>query len=371
MPEPTFILTPEMVSIQVDLAPVYNMLYSLMLLNKADHLSGLGEWVSRTKTQLTPEENFNNKLVLYGLFYAVEPDRSWPTFEAYLAHLATLDPNELRDRTFRAYAPLILSEDGTKTLDNSEVILDDLDLQGLLGSVDAFLEFLGDRFPQKAIDIELESEAHRYLNDPPALQDLVVTHLRHMWETYLASEWEQSRSILQASVEAFRQVDFQSMDRAEAMVMVTGQDFETCFQHDLDDYEQIVFIPSAHVGPYTGKFITEDTLWLIFGARNPAGIDQKLPDLSRAEILVRVNALADDNRLRILRLIHEAGELRSQEIMTKLDLSQSAASRHLKQLSATGFLVERRCTGAKCYELNPKRIEDTLMAISSFLLGSH
>jgi DNA-binding transcriptional ArsR family regulator len=56
--------------------------------------------------------------------------------------------------------------------------------------------------------------------------------------------------------------------------------------------------------------------------------------------------------------------------MTKLDLSQSAASRHLKQLSATGFLAERRCTGAKCYDLNPQRIEDTLTAISLFLLGS-
>ena len=50
-----------------------------------------------------------------------------------------------------------------------------------------------------------------------------------------------------------------------------------------------------------------------------------------------------------------------------LDLSQSAASRHLKQLSATGYLIERRREGAKCYSLNPDRIEATLQALANFL----
>ena len=92
------------------------------------------------------------------------------------------------------------------------------------------------------------------------------------------------------------------------------------------------------------------------------------PDLSRSELLVRLNALADDTRLRILQAIHEAGELCSQEIMVRLNLSQSAASRHLKQLSATGYLSERRREGAKCYSLEPDRIEDVLTAVSSYLL---
>jgi DNA-binding MarR family transcriptional regulator len=55
--------------------------------------------------------------------------------------------------------------------------------------------------------------------------------------------------------------------------------------------------------------------------------------------------------------------------MDQLELSQSAVSRHLKQLSATGYLNERRCEGAKCYKLNPERIEDTLSAIAAFLLS--
>ena len=52
----------------------------------------------------------------------------------------------------------------------------------------------------------------------------------------------------------------------------------------------------------------------------------------------------------------------------RLDLSQSAASRHLKQLSATGYLIERRCSGAKCYSLNRERVQDTMRAVEAFLL---
>ena len=111
-------------------------------------------------------------------------------------------------------------------------------------------------------------------------------------------------------------------------------------------------------------------MWVLFGARVPEGAVVHAPDLTRAEILVRLNALADDTRLRMLKLIAEEGELHSQDIMTHLALSQSATSRHLKQLSATGYLNERRCEGAKCYELNPRRIEDTLQALSAFAIFS-
>ena len=90
MPDPNFILTPEITALQVRLEPAFNMLHSLMLLNKAKHLSGLGEWVIQTKAMLTPEEDYRNQLVLLGLFFAVEPDRSFSSFEAYLEHLAPM-----------------------------------------------------------------------------------------------------------------------------------------------------------------------------------------------------------------------------------------------------------------------------------------
>ena len=117
------------------------------------------------------------------------------------------------------------------------------------------------------------------------------------------------------------------------------------------------------------KFKYRNVYGILFGARLPEGTEYYAPDLSRAEILVRLGALADDTRLRILRLISEEGEQRSKDIMQELELSQSAASRHLKQLSATGYLTERRCEGAKCYDINDERVDNTLRALSAYLHG--
>jgi DNA-binding transcriptional ArsR family regulator len=154
---------------------------------------------------------------------------------------------------------------------------------------------------------------------------------------------------------------------------VLGRDLreeeEEHWQLMFEQIERLILVPSAHLGPYFGKFRSGDTLWVLFGARIPEGAQVHAPDLSRAEILIRINGLADDTRLHILKLVSEEGELRSQDIMTRVELSQSAVSRHLKQLSATGYLNERRCEGAKCYTLNPDRIEGTLRAISMYLLG--
>jgi DNA-binding transcriptional ArsR family regulator len=53
--------------------------------------------------------------------------------------------------------------------------------------------------------------------------------------------------------------------------------------------------------------------------------------------------------------------------MQALDLSQSAASRHLLQLAATGYLATERREGAKFYQLNRDRIGDTFGALEKLL----
>lgn len=81
------------------------------------------------------------------------------------------------------------------------------------------------------------------------------------------------------------------------------------------------------------------------------------------------SALADDTRLQILQMIAERDEMRSQEIMEAINLSQPSVSRYLSQLTVAGYLQERRANGAKAYILNEDRIEKTLKAVSAFLLG--
>jgi DNA-binding transcriptional ArsR family regulator len=244
-----------------------------------------------------------------------------------------------------------------------------IDREAILKNADAYLDFLRKRFCADAIDEALETRAYTYVMDPPALQDLIVSFLRDMWQEHLAAEWERVRPMLNDAVAAFQQMDLGRMSKREAAEAVIGRKLKEAWEEILTSAERIVFIPSAHVGPYLWNLRVGGMLYIVFGARLPSGVQYSAPDLSRAEILVRLNALADDNRLRILQLVSDEGEQRSQDIISRLDLSQSTVSRHLKQLVATGYLGERRCNGAKCYQLETERIKDTLQAISTFLLG--
>ena len=230
--------------------------------------------------------------------------------------------------------------------------------------------FLIERFGTEIVDPDLEREAYRYVIDPPAMQALIVSHLREMWDTHLAPEWARVRPMLEDAVRAFQQLDLAGKSDLEAARLITGQELDRQkWEPMLKQAKQIIFLPSAHVGPYQNRFCGTDALRISFGARLPEGTTFSAPDLSRAEILVRLNALADSNRLRILKRIAERGEQSSLDVIADLGLSQSTVSRHLKQLTATGYLAERRCNGAKCYKLNPERIQATLQALSAYLLG--
>ena len=343
-------------TISVALEPAQNIQHSLTMLAQAENMSGYDEWVYRTYATMSADERDANLLVMNGLYYATRPRASYPSFPAYIEHLATVPPVHLRDKVMSAYLRM-MPDETDRRLTTDEVLAD----------INTFMAFLRRGFNQYIP--EIEHRAYTYLLDPPAMQGLIVGHLRAMWYKYLAVEWERVRPMLQKAVRAFDGIDLSSMERAAAAEYVVGRPLrkEDKWCDELDDAERLVFVPSAHIGPYTTKMRGEDRTWILFGARQPQDAGEMAPELTRAELLVRLNALADDARLNILRLVVDTGEARSADIMQLLDMSQSAASRHLQQLTAAGFLNERRCNGAKCYHLNGNRVDDTLLALASFL----
>jgi DNA-binding transcriptional ArsR family regulator len=354
--------------VSVALEAAQNVFYSMTLMVREDRKPGLNEWVQRTREAMTLEEQQRHRMVTWGLYYAIEPEPGWQSFLSYVDHLASMAPAALQDKLLNTYARIKKSETEC-TFERKPAAYDK---QRVLSSFDSYLAFQEEHFQPDNIEADLEAQAYVYVKDPPAMKDLIVNHLRWMWEKYLSAEWTRVRPMLRESVRAFQQVDLSAMDRLEAAEFITGQKLlDTKWEMDILKAERVVFIPNAHMGPYLGKIYQGGVLGLVFGARLPEGAAFDSPDLSRTEILVRLDAMADENRLRILRLIGENGEMRAQDIMIGLDLSQPMTSRHLTQLTATGFLIERRCKGAKCYVLNPNRIEDTLQAISAFLLGKN
>ncbi|MCP4362409.1 MAG: winged helix-turn-helix transcriptional regulator [Chloroflexi bacterium] len=362
MPVTDFVSAVHDRTIRVALEPAHIALNSLVLLNKMDMMPGINEWVERTAVSLTPEQKQNNLLVLEGFYHALEPHRSWSSFAAYLDYMEHEDPFVLRQRMFHMYENICSSPEKTGST---------LDIDNVLKTPGTYLDYLYDRFSADHVNVQIETQAYHLLKDPPAMRAAIVGHLRQMWTLVLADEWTQSRPLLQSSVDAFSQIDFSDMTPTEAAHTVIGKNLPGWWDKFLDRPKtpQFIFVPSPHLGPYIGSFKTTNIVWLLFGAKLPEGSLVNAPDLSRSELLVRVNALADDTRLRIMQLLKQEGELRSQDVQQQLGLSQSAGSRHLKQLSATGYISERRVEGAKCYSLNTERIENTLHALSYFLSG--
>jgi DNA-binding transcriptional ArsR family regulator len=354
---PDLIVPEKKLTVTFSLEPAFNVLSSLQLLNLVEQFSGFDEWIYHTATMLSPERLRQHRLVVD----ALDPEAylgkdAWPSFTAWLDDLATRDPTALRDRRMDA-----LVERAKETLDEEVPTPEQL-----LADRDVYLS-LTERMicggQGEAHDLELYQEAHDLLNDPPAMQDLVVTHLRAMWDDVAAVEWERRLPLLQETIAAFQSLDLTGMPCSEAVHRVIGRELPAECEKWQDEAGWITFIPSAHFGPYIGRMVRDNVVKLVFGVHVPEGVSTSFPELSRSELLMRLNALADETRLRILELLSGGDELSSQEIMERLDLSQSAASRHLRQLAATGYLSVERRDGAKTYRLNRSRIDDTFGAL--------
>jgi DNA-binding transcriptional ArsR family regulator len=352
----------------VRIEPALNAFASMLLISKADDEPGLHEWIPKTRLQMSSEERFRHKLVTIGFHYSILPQVPGQTFETYLDQLEATPPSEFRDRLLKAYAGICLT--GGSQAEISQKV----NWEEILASSKNYVDFLRSRFGEELTDEEIETRAHQYVIDPAALKQLVTGHIRWFWKNYLQAEWARVRSMLDETAKAFNQVDYSDMTRMEIIEFVTGKDvsseakWESKWGKELQNARELIFVPNAHIGPYMRVDKIQDAFYIYFGAHLPEGSDIRVPELDRAEIVSRISALADDTRLQILQMIAEKGETRSQEIMDAIILSQPSVSRYLSQLTAAGYLQERRASGAKVYVLNKDRIEKTLKAVSAFLL---
>ncbi len=364
MVDSSYILAPQIVRVSFELAPAFNGLESLRELLEVDRLSGFSQWTMQTAANLPPDRRELHTLIFdlcTPLFFEVMPAMIGDvTYLDYVNAVASRDPLTLRDDILSHLVDW--SHHYPELWPNG-----DLTLNRLLNDEPAAIQYLQTACKYSKLDENLAPRAFALYSDPARLQATIVEHLHWMWNNVLADEWRRVEPMLRESLMAFERLNFTNMTAYEAARAVTTRDLHGIIDHKLENIEAVVFVPSAHIGPYVGTTKLDRTLYIVFGARLPRGTPIVSPDLSRAELLTRLNALGDDSRLRILELLTRTEELCAQDIIEQLGLSQSSASRHLSQLSASGFIVERRREAAKCYSLNTDRVMDTLRALTNFL----
>lgn len=351
---------PNTVKVTFSLEPAYNAFGSLSLLGMAEDFSGLGEWVYRMTNTLSSELLRTTQIAVTEAYVHLE-SVDWTSFPEWLDDLAAQDATTLRDRSLQAWLEEVRQVVDGETPSPSELLVDRA----------AYLSLVEDyhRLRGNSYDPSLWEEIHSLLNEPPVRQNLIVTHLRAMWNEALAEEWERDRPVLEESIAAFESLGLSDLTAVQALerVALRAQIPQESLSW-LASLDHIIFSPSAHTGPYLVHLggPHDTAARFLFGARIPEGAAVHTSALDRSELLMRLTALADDTRLRILELLGQEGELGTPDIKSQLELSQSAASRHLEHLTATGYLITHRRQGTKFFQLNPGRIDHTLKALKEF-----
>lgn len=363
MTESEYVLAPNNVSVQFELNEVVTLLFSMLLLNEAEYTSGLADWIVETARTLTPEQKLANRIVTHTIEGTKRPSPTI-TFPQFTQQVAQWSDEQTVDAAL-AY----VIEGGKVTreeaLASREVLFDAV----LAHMKDHWAELKKDHEPE--VDEEYWGFLYDHLQQPAQLRDFIVNHMTFMWDNHIQEEWRHVYPTMREAYQAYSALSYGEMTPYEAVETVTGRDFRGLakFEWSVTNMRHIRFVPSPHLGPYVGwgPFQRGDTMLFLFTPRPPKNQTATSPNLSRSELLVRLNALADDTRLRILELLTRHDELCAQDFINELDLSQSSASRHLRQLTASGYLSERRRDVAKCYSLNPERIEDTITSLRAFL----
>ncbi|MGA9531898.1 MAG: metalloregulator ArsR/SmtB family transcription factor, partial [Anaerolineales bacterium] len=341
---------------QVTLDPAQAAFVDLFMLEKVESFSGLDPWIERLASALSPERRQMNHVVINGLYFALLPTKRYASFPDYVDDLALQPPETWIERMLDAYDRMEPAN-GTGEEPGRSEILEDVDL---------YLAYLRRRFSDEMVDEDVERQVHAWMGAPKFMQEVVIDHLRTMWIEHLAAAWQRNLPLLEECLSAFGQADWPTGSNVEIVRWVTGQELNAWYESEVNAAKSIRLVPSAHVGPYLGVIPGGETIWIVFGARLPAGMVSGRSALNRSDLLMRLSALADGNRLQMLELLVEHDELCAQDLIERLDLSQSSASRHLRQLSASGYVLERRQDSAKCYRLHREQVESTLIALDRF-----
>ena len=358
-----FILAPSTVAVEIRLDEVGTLLNSLKMVSAEDFHNGLHEWISRTAAELSPERLKMNHQLCHVCEH-LHADIQAETFPEFIQGIKKVKPER-----FKEYFLEWMREKPNYPGDDA-----------IMASRETYLDYIyammNEHYASKGETLDLEEwgEGWDYFTNPQKLLGEVTEHLQFMWDNYLKAEWKRVKPMLEEAADAFATLDYSNMSAFDAIEAVTGRNMRgrDFMEEKLERAEKLIFVPNAHLGPYIswGESHIPRSFTFFFGARPPKNVKMKSSALSRSELLVRLNALADETRLKIIELLTQNEEMCAQDFITMLDLSQSSASRHLRQLTASGYVTERRRDVAKCYTLNPERIEDTVKALKEFLRKS-
>jgi DNA-binding transcriptional ArsR family regulator len=218
--------------------------------------------------------------------------------------------------------------------------------------------------------------AELLLSDPLEFTNQLASLLQDYWESAFAAEWPWVEPHLRASVtESERLLAASGIwsvlgklpPHSHALPAESELRIDLPHEHDVDvsASNPLVLIPSVFVWPQLR--VNCDPPWppsLIYATPQQARDAQ--PRIPPADLLQSLRALADDTRLRVLKLIAERPRT-TQELAPLVGLTDAGLSKILGRLSDAGFVTAHREGYYVVYSLAPDRIDAVSTAIRDFI----
>jgi DNA-binding transcriptional ArsR family regulator len=344
-------------------SPVLEAVLSLHVLVEPKHHPVQHEWV-RAMRRLSPA--LKREISVFAFAYrAYFPEFLFPSpsgelldFDGELERLRTVDEGWVRTEFA---IPLIGSQVG------GHVPRDPAALEA-----PDFRRRLGERAAAEAD----EALAAGLLDDPRAVLERFVALLEAYWEEAFAAEWARIEPELAASVsEAGRVIAAHGVYGLLRGLWpeVRSDPDGGCFslerphEHEVEigPDELLVLAPSVYVWPHLRVNCDEPwPLGLVFPASSI--VRDARPRIPPAQLTAVLRALADDSRLRALRLIAERPRS-TQELAPLVGITEAALSKHLRTLTDAGLLERRREGYYVLYRLLPGRIAAVAPSLNEFL----
>jgi DNA-binding transcriptional ArsR family regulator len=230
-----------------------------------------------------------------------------------------------------------------------------------------------------AIDPATNQLARLALEEPMVFLDRFVHLLAAYWDAAFAREWQRVEELLATSVTeagqalaAFGLYDFLQELWPEVRTDRNNECFWLDRPHEhavtIDQETHLVLMPSAYVWPHVR--VNCDPPWpicLVFPALSIARAAR--PRIPPDDMLRALRALADDTRLRILRLLSERSRS-TQELAPLVGVSDAALSKHLRLLANVGVVQAHRQGYYVLYSLVPDQLAAVTNSVHSYLRGS-
>ncbi|MDQ2652960.1 MAG: metalloregulator ArsR/SmtB family transcription factor [Chloroflexota bacterium] len=214
------------------------------------------------------------------------------------------------------------------------------------------------------------------VTNPEVLKQRTLDLYQGIWDRVVREARDEALPMLQQAAD--RGAALEDRGFGDAYSALTGQRLPDVLSQPPSSFTRVAFCPSAHLGAFVSYIAYEPDLVVFFsapglleraGARHAnvvsrgQGARSANGHIPPAELLEATRALADPTRLRIVDLLLE-GELYAQEIVARLGVAQSAASRHLSQLERAGIVTVAARRGSKYYAVSADRLEALASALT-------